>query len=228
VNFLIADTFQKSLGRLTADEQAAVKQAAFDFQVNPKNPGFSYEDLKRAKDKNMWTFRASGDLRIIVHRTPATFTLCYVDHHDKAYDWAERRRLEIHPVTGAAQIVEVLERTEEHVRRVVREEVVEPPIFRRFDRGYIHAQGVPAEWLDPVMNANESELDAMLPRLPQEAAERLLELACGNPVPVPFAEQGEIGFSHPDAQRRFRVLESEDELRRAVGPVVGVPASVAA
>ncbi len=216
MNFLIADTFQKSLGRLTADEQAAVKQAAFDFQVNPKNPGFSYEDLKRAKDKNMWAFRASGDLRIIVHRTPATFTLRYVDHHDKAYDWAERRRLEIHPVTGAAQIVEVLERTEEHVRRVVRQEVVEPPIFRRFDRSYIHALGVPAEWLDPVMNANESDLDAMLPRLPQEAAERLLELACGNPVPVPVAEQGEVGFSHPDAQRRFRVLESEDKLRRAL------------
>jgi hypothetical protein len=49
VNFLIADTFQKSLGRLTADEQAAVKQAAFDFQLNPKNPGFSYEGYLETK-----------------------------------------------------------------------------------------------------------------------------------------------------------------------------------
>ena len=142
----------------------------------------------------MWAFRASADLRIIVHRTAATFTLCYVDHHDKAYAWAERRRLENHPVTGAAQIVEVLERTEEHVRRIVREEIVDPPIFSKFDRHYIHALGVPAEWLDAAMNASEADLDALLPQLPQEAAERLLELACGNPVPLPVAEQGESGF----------------------------------
>jgi hypothetical protein len=31
------------------------------------------------------------------------------DHHDKAYDWAERRKLETHPTTGAAQLVEIRE-----------------------------------------------------------------------------------------------------------------------
>jgi hypothetical protein len=31
------------------------------------------------------------------------------DHHDKAYDWAARRKLETHPTTGAAQLVEVRE-----------------------------------------------------------------------------------------------------------------------
>jgi superfamily I DNA/RNA helicase/mRNA-degrading endonuclease RelE of RelBE toxin-antitoxin system len=216
VNFIISDTFQKALGKLNADEQAIVKQAAFDFQMNPKNPGFSFEDLQRAKDKNMWSFRASSDLRIIVHRTPATFILCYVDHHKPAYDWAERRRMENHPITGAAQIVELVERTEERVKRIVREEIVEPPAFRRFERSYIHALGVPTEWLDAVMTATEADLTALLPRLPQEAAERLLELACGNPVPVPVAEPGEAGFAHPDAQRRFRVVESEHELKRAL------------
>ena len=35
--------------------------------------------------------------------------LCYVDHHDNAYHWAERRKLETHPKTGAAQLVEVRE-----------------------------------------------------------------------------------------------------------------------
>ena len=39
--------------------------------------------------------------------------LCYVDHHDAAYRWAERRRIETHPVTGATQLVEVRERVEE-------------------------------------------------------------------------------------------------------------------
>jgi hypothetical protein len=39
--------------------------------------------------------------------------LCYVDHHDKAYDWAERRKLETHPITGAAQLVEIRETVKE-------------------------------------------------------------------------------------------------------------------
>jgi len=119
-------------------------------------------------------------------------------------------------VTGAAQIVEVIERTEEHVRRIVREEVVEPPIFRRFEKSYIYALGVPEEWLESVLNVRESELENLLPRLPQEAAERLLDLACGNPVPVPQPEAGATGFAHPDAQRRFKVVESENELKLAL------------
>lgn len=215
MNFIISDTFQKALDKLPPSEQSVVKQAAFDFQLNPRSPGFSYEDIKRAKDRDLWSFRASDTLRVIVHRTSATFTLCYVARHDEAYRWAEKRKVEFHPITGAAQIVEIVERTEEYVRRIVRDEIVEPPVFRRFERGYLYALGVPEEWLDAVVNAVESDLDTLLPRLPQEAAERLLELACGNPVPVPGPSDSK-GFKHPDAQRRFKVIESEDELRRAL------------
>ena len=44
--------------------------------------------------------------------------LCYVDHHDDAYQWAERRKLETHPTTGAAQFVEVRETVQEVVTQV--------------------------------------------------------------------------------------------------------------
>ena len=33
------------------------------------------------------------------------YVLLYVDHHDEAYRWAEKRRLTINPVTGAMQMV---------------------------------------------------------------------------------------------------------------------------
>src|SRR3989337_1180094 len=109
MNFLIADTFTDSLDRLTGEEQKAVKTTAFDLQLNPSNPGMSFHKLERAKDKNFWSVRVSGDVRLIVHKTPASLLLCYVDHHDKAYRWGERRMLETHPKTGAAQFVEVRE-----------------------------------------------------------------------------------------------------------------------
>ena len=107
MEFLIADTFTDSLARLTGEEQKIAKTTAFDLQLNPASPGLSLHKLDKARDKNFWSVRVNGDLRVIVHKTQRRLMLCYVDHHDKAYRWAERRRLETHPTTGAAQFVEV-------------------------------------------------------------------------------------------------------------------------
>ena len=113
MQFRIADTFTDSLARLTGEEQKAVKTTAFDLQMNPESPGMQFHRLDKAKDKNFWSVRVNDDLRIIVHKTDKSLLLCYADHHDPAYRWAERRKLEIHPKTGAAQLVEVRERVQE-------------------------------------------------------------------------------------------------------------------
>ena len=102
MNFRIADTFTDSLVRLSGGEQKAVKTTAFDLQVDPSRPGLQFHRLDRARDQNFWSVRVSADIRIIVHRTQNSLLLCYVDHHDRAYRWAQGRRLETHPRTGAA------------------------------------------------------------------------------------------------------------------------------
>lgn len=111
----IADTFTDSLARLTGDEQKAVKTTAFDLQLNPAQPGLKLHKLDKPKDPNFWSVRVSSDVRLIVHKSDESLLLCYVDHHDKAYQWAERRRLETHPKTGAAQLVEVRDTVQEVV-----------------------------------------------------------------------------------------------------------------
>src|SRR5688500_9469181 len=123
MEFRIADTFTDSLARLTGDEQKAVKTTAFDLQVNPATPGLQFHKLEKGKDRNFWSVRVSSDIRVIVHRTPHSILLCYVDHHDKAYAWAERRKLETHPKTGAAQLVEI----RETVREIVVHQHVDVP-----------------------------------------------------------------------------------------------------
>ena len=115
MDFRIADTFTDSLSRLTGDEQRAAKTTAFDLQLNPANPGSSFHRLDKANDKNFWSVRVNSDMRLIVHRIPESLRPCYVDHHDKAYDWVDRRKLETHPKTGAAQLVEVREKVQEIV-----------------------------------------------------------------------------------------------------------------
>jgi mRNA-degrading endonuclease RelE of RelBE toxin-antitoxin system len=223
MEFRIADTFTDSLARLTAEEQKSVKTTAFDLQLNPANPGMSFHKLDKARDKNFWSVRASDNLRIIVHKTNASLLLCYVDHHDKAYDWAERRKLETHPKTGAAQLVEIRETVQE-IRLPVfiqgnesKPKDEEKLLFANTTDEDLLKFGVPIEWLNDVRQATEETLLALADHLPGEAAEALLELATGGKprIPQPVAVTADP-FDHPDAQRRFRVMTNVEELQRAL------------
>jgi mRNA-degrading endonuclease RelE of RelBE toxin-antitoxin system len=227
MDFRIADTFTDSLARLTGDEQKAVKTTAFDLQVNPANLGFGFHKLDKARDKNFWSVRVGSDIRLIVHRTSGSLLLCYVGHHDEAYDWAERRKLETHPKTGAAQLVEIRETLREVVVPVyVQTELPlasKPVPQRKFLFGgasddELLGYGVPAEWLGDVRQATEETLLALTDHLPAEAAEALLEVATGGKprVALPVVAATTNPFDHPDAQRRFRVMTNVEELQRAL------------
>lgn len=221
MEFRIADIFTDSLARLTGDEQKAVKTTAFDLQLDPANPGMSFHKLEKAKDKNFWSVRVNSDIRLIVHKTEGSLLLCYVGHHDKAYDWAERRRLETHPKTGAAQLVEIRETVKEVVVPVyVQAEKPAPPkpiLFADKSDEELLGYGVPAEWLNDVRQANEDSLLLLADRLPGEATEALLELATGGkPRVAQPATPVTNPFDHPDAQRRFRVMTNVEELQRAL------------
>lgn len=222
MNFFISHTFTDSLAKLTGNEQKAVKNAAFDLQTNPSQPGLSFHKLENTRDPNFWSVRVSRDIRIIVHRSRQNQMLCYVDHHDDAYKWAERRKLEIHPKTGAVQLVEVRERVQEiTVPTYVateQDESVQPPLFADIEESDLLGYGVPPEWLDDVKGVTEE--DALLElagHLPAEAQEALLVLATGGVPDRPLQQvEGADPFSHPDAQRRFRIMANAEELERAL------------
>src|SRR5260221_7417021 len=128
-----AAAFTDSPARLSGEEQKAVKTTAFDLQLTPASPGLSFHKLDKARDKNFWSVRVSSDIRLIVHKTQGSLLLCYVAHHDPAYEWAERRKLETHPKTGAAQFVEIRETVKEVTVPVyVQAEMPAPPKPRLF------------------------------------------------------------------------------------------------
>lgn len=219
MEFRIADTFTESLARLTGDEQKAAKTTAFDLQLNPANPGMQLHKLDRAWDSNFWSVRVTRDIRLIVHRTQANFLLCYVDHHDAAYRWAERRKLETHPRTGAAQLVEIRETVKEITvpKYVEAAAPPKPPLFAAYSDDLLLEYGTPSEWLDDVRAATEDSLFEITPHLPREASEALLELATGGTPALPEAASEDANpFEHPDAQRRFRLMTNVDELKQAL------------
>ena len=218
MEFRIADTFTDSLAKLSGDEQKAVKTTAFDLQMDPSRPGLQFHRLDRARDQNFWSVRVSSDIRIIVHRTQNSLLLCYVDHHDRAYRWARQRRLETHPRTGAAQLVEVRETVKEiEVPVYVQVEKTRPLPFANITDEELLNYGVPAEWLPDVRGADDNSLLELADHLPDEAAEALLELATGGTPPLPSHTVPETDpFEHSDARRRFRVMHDLEELERAL------------
>lgn len=221
MEFRISDTFTTSLAKLTNDEQKAVKTTAFDLQVNPSQPGMQFHKLAKSKDPNFWSVRAGSDLRLIVHRTAQSLLLCYVGHHDDSYRWAERRKLEVHPKTGAAQLVEIRELVKEvTVPAYVSEEQLasqKPLLFVGIAEEEFLTYGVPPEWIADVRRADEDSILELADHLPAEAAEALLDFATGSkPIFKTEAPQIVNPFDHPDAQRRFRVMNDVEELERAL------------
>ena len=111
----------------SGDEQKQVKLTVFDLQTEPDRPGTSIPSDRQFQGPEFLV--GAGQPRRAHHRPQdrRSLLLAYVGHHDDAYRWAERRRIETHPKTGALQIVEVRERVEEITTR--------PPAQQAFEFG---------------------------------------------------------------------------------------------
>ncbi|MEH2472035.1 hypothetical protein V1281_006778 [Nitrobacteraceae bacterium AZCC 2161] len=227
MNFLIADTFTASFNRLSGVDQKAVKASVFDLQMDPTGNGLQLHRIDNSKDQHFWSARVNRDVRLIVHKTSDSVLVAYVDHHDDAYAWAERRRIEAHPRTGAIQIVEVRERVEDVVPPATFDFVfpapatgqetraVPPALFASLDDDALLSVGVPADWLADVRAANEDGFFALAAHLPAEASEALLEFAATGRLAVPAPAVADP-FKHPDALRRIRLIADQEELEQAL------------
>lgn len=225
MDFRIADTFTAALSRLTGQEQKSAKTTAFDLQLDPSSPGLKFHRIEKSRDPNFWSIRVSQDIRIIVHKTEASFLLAYVDHHDRAYAWAERRRIEAHPRTGAIQIVETRELAEDLPAPVPASmlptakpsPVFRPPLFSALSDEDLLGIGAPTDWLSDIHAATDDTFFELAERLPAEVVEALLDYVSSGVLtaPEPTAPTADP-FTHPDTLRRVRTVDSEDALRLAL------------
>lgn len=229
MNFLIAETFTASFNRLSGPDQKAVKTSVFDLQMDPTGNGLQLHRIDNSKDPNFWSARVNRDVRLVVHKTGDSLLVAYVDHHDAAYAWAERRRIEAHPRTGAVQIVEVRERVEEVAPPPMfdfvfpeslkgKETKAAPqPLFSSLDDNALLSIGVPVDWLGDVRAASEDGFFALAGYLPAEASEALLEYAATGRLLVPAPNPAIADpFGHPDALRRIRAITDQEELEQAL------------
>ncbi len=197
----LAQDFLANLSMLPPIVQSKVLKWALRFQNDPASHGINYEPIKGARDKNLKSVRIDQEWRGIVFKpsTGDVYVLMYVDRHDAAYQWAERRRVAVNPTTGALQIFAVesvvepiLEQSRhavtnpyngEHSSQSVPLSLVNVPFFASFSNQELTSIGVPEELLGLVRTIfSEQELDALQSSLPVEAYEGLFLIAAGDSV----------------------------------------------
>ena len=168
-----------------------------------------------------------------MHRTGNSLLLCYVGHHDEAYQWAERRKLETHPKTGAAQFVEIRERVQEITvpKYVEPNSEPKPSLFASLPDSELLGYGVPLSgcpmfgtqtkrpfWILPIIFRKRQRRRYSIWRQVHPA--ELHDQQC-SPVPpaITACRVSAVltdSFEHPDAKRRFRLINNLEELERAL------------
>jgi hypothetical protein len=209
----LSNSLASAARKLNANEAHRVWAFLDKFWENPAHPSLSLERLTKIKNDNLWSGRISDDLRAILHKEGDLWTVLHVDHHNDAYNWAKTRTIERHIKTGALQIVVA----PEVVATIVEADPApssQPPLFAQYPDDYLLSLGVPPTWLPTIRQIRSKDilLNAVL-ELPEEVAERLLDLVEGGFVtpPTPLAED-QPAITSPDTKRRFTVLDSNQDL----------------
>lgn len=232
----ISDDFLTAYARIPKRAQKKVREFTSKFRQDPTSSGINYEKLSGKVDGRLRSVRVGIDYRAIV-LTPQqgdVYVLLWVDHHDEAYDWAKKRRVEVHPATGALQVY----KTYEAIAPVLAEQPATDHArtrFHDFSDDELFSAGVPRP-LMPAVRAiyTDDDLDALAPHLPSEAAEVLTGLAAGMSLDEVLEEVlgGTVNAGRPEqtvdtadvaaalvrveSSRRFRVLDDEFDLERAL------------
>jgi hypothetical protein len=221
---LLAQPFTKRLAQMTNQDQKVIRDAVMSMHLDivgsgTPRPGLRWHDLA---GPNMFSISPNKDLRVILYHRGEDYVVLYTDHHDAAYRWADRRRLEVHPYTGAMQLVEIEERTEVVTTAEERPEVVaivseqtQEHVFGGYDPEYLLQLGVPERYVQTVRHATLSNAHQLLELLPEDVSVRLLGLLSGELVVPPEPLIGDP-FQHPDALSLFMVAENEAELEAAL------------
>ena len=94
VELAMTRSFTRQIGhtrRLTPQDQSRFVTAVSQFAQDPATPGLNFEKLGGGTKSNLWSIRASQELRILLAEDGGQFVFVNAGHHDAMYDWADRR-----------------------------------------------------------------------------------------------------------------------------------------
>lgn len=182
MKLLFYDKFFESLIDLPKGIQKKVIDFQKKFRENSKSSAIHLEPILSFKDSSLRSARVDQTYRAIIKVPDSgeTYFLLWVDHHDKAYEWATNKVFQWNENTQSMQVFtapEILEGKDE-VKPVVIEE--EKGLFREYTDSDLLKIGVPSVLL-PSIRGIESldDLEHIEKFIPQDTFENLFYLADG-------------------------------------------------
>lgn len=178
---LSADFF-KAFTALPSSVQGKAMRTVNMFRETPLSPGLNYEKL-HCSDKKLYSLRVNDGYRCIVMRTDNdnVFVMLWVDKHDDAYKWAEKRACSIDPRTGCLQVLVTTEQEVPAAHPSSRTDVYEEsPVWAKLSSDQLIQIGVPESLVERIQKTLTSELTSLKEYLPELAWEALNFLASGD------------------------------------------------
>lgn len=224
----ISDEFFDAYSRLPRHTQEKVSKFINLFRQDPTAPGINYETIKNGQSKLMRSVRIDEAYRAIMLKpdTGNVYLLLWVDHHDDAYHWAQRKTCIVNEESGALQIIDVEEAKATAAQLSERHSVTTPGRFQGIKDKYLMRLGVPEILLPAVHRVvTDEDVEAILSHLPREASDALLMLASGYELDEVFrhlersqdskkADPNDLAaaLNNDDSLSRFVVITDDTEL----------------
>ena len=209
-------SFFEALTLLPDSIQKKARITLTKFEREPTSNGLNFEKLEGLKDQKIFSLRVDQSYRIILAKPPKedVFIVFWVGNHDDAYDWAKRRVLAVHPLSGEIQIYESPESDSPvnfHPLPATSEKEFVTDIFHAFTDSDLRQIGASDETLILIRTIkDEPTLEALQRRFTPQVYEALFMLACGENFDSVLDELGISSGKHyaPDDFKTALELDS--------------------
>lgn len=227
IQIAVSQEFFTAYSRIPQKQQTKVMQFVNKFRTDPTGGGINYEKIQVCKDQNLRSVRIDDTYRGIVlkPKTGNVYLLLWVDHHDKAYDWARNRVCEINPQLGTLQIYQV---SETQITSSEKTETKAAALFESLRDRELLRLGVPEKLIPTIRSImSKDDLAALSDVLPPDVNLALSWISQGETYDDVVSTLADYGaeekaqvdtedFSkallHPVSRQQFQVDPSEEEL----------------
>lgn len=223
VKVAISSDFLTAFAALPRQTQGKVTEFINKFRNNPQAPGINYEKLKGGNDNKICSVRIDGTYRGIVVRQPESgvYLLLWVDHHDEAYTWAQNKKCEVNPKTGAIQVFDIISAND------VMSSSEDTNLFTEVSDAEMLELGLPETQLSFVRSIKDSEdFYNSVSSFSKDVFESLSWVVEGFPVSEVIAmvmdekekthasDSLSDALESPETLKSFVIVDGEEELRR--------------
>ena len=223
---ILSNEYLEALVALPKEAQGKALECVNKFRADPRLPGLNLEHINTWFDENIYSLRVNQNYRIILHKAGDFCTLLYVDKHDAAYKWAERRTAAVNEKTGDFQLFVVKSRD---VELLGSPHQPAEALFGKFTDEQLTNLGLPPTQLPMIRNYfSADDFHASRKDFPDGVYEALDWLVSGRDYEDVVKELSEIAsesgepaqtledsLKQVQTQRSFFVPQSEEELIQA-------------